>query len=137
MKTNNQKAHELMNLCWHEPSYVWIEVAGIKEGVKSWSCEKCGKSSGRGPSNIYNPSYDSNIADAFKIIEFMKTKGWSCVLANNGCANTQNGCKFFEAFRGLGSSLFDADKHEGYYVTAKTMPEAIVLAFLETMEKTN
>ena len=63
----NQKAHELIQKCWHD-----IE----KRSFNSWVCVKCFKCFERSSElDKLHPDYSNNIADAWELMLYAEKRG--------------------------------------------------------------
>lgn len=127
MKTNNQLCHEILGLCWHKAK---PEFKRVNSGMIQKDCE-CGASSswerigGQGrPEPVFrfsNPDYEGNIADAWRLVEWMKKKDYVFQLQTTKGKTVK--ADFYKGIR--------TEKCKG---EADTAPAAIVAAFLKAIK---
>jgi hypothetical protein len=154
MISNNRKCHEIMGLCWHR----WVienslltdlnpksHFDNIKYGGFGYECAcgyrlvnrvnwNIGREAKLSPVRCVNPSYDTNIADAWELVKFATRRGYTVTLI----AYDDGGyyCEFaLPTQEGFKKSYIEVDGVDCSVVigVGSTESQAIVATFLEAM----
>lgn len=119
MKSNNQRAHEAMGLCWHE-------IVDRGEDIKHGGAKRQPKCScGMNPLDMThptNPDYENSISDAWKLVESLeRTYGWVTI----SVGKSGNWSCHIRRYAPLGTEIVSE-----FITHSGTAPKAIVAAFL-------
>jgi len=126
---NRRITEDVMGECWHEVTKTKMDDHGAVSGFTMVSvCKNCGKTA------LRNKNYATDIADAWKVVEWMEVRGCVVYISNPMNGQSYWECGFVNPAKYAERLLAELSPPIMKRESSELAPMAICLAALKTVE---